>query len=188
MAALSGGCIFSPHKDDDPPKPKPPVVYPPRNTPQNAVLFLTVAWANRDSVQIDSLYADEYTGSSIDLTESNPENLSFVKSDEVRSVGAMALSTSIVTVSMDFGLQQGWLEGSYATDPPEWRWVQIPSANIYINDGVKGEYRAQYPEAGNTWIFEFTLKPTYPNGPSEQPVWQIVRWVETRDENGGGGP
>ena len=184
LAALGGGCIFSPHKDDDPPTPKPPRVYPVRNTPKNAVLYLTYAWEDRDSVRIDSVYADDYVGSSVDLTDPNAENLNFAKSDEVRTVGALALSHTIVTVTMDFGVPFGWEQDHYVSDPPDWVYVRIPTFTIYIQDPAQdgGEYRARSPEAGKTWFFEFTLKPTYPNGPSADPVWQIVRWVESRDE------
>lgn len=182
LAALGGGCIFSPHKDDDPPTPKPPRVYPVRNTPKNAVLYLTYAWEDRDSVRIDSVYADDYEGTSIDLVD--PANPSFIfhKSDEVRTVGAMALTQNIQTIDVDFALPAGWIEGNYASDPPEWRYVQIPSPNIYIHDIVEGEYRAR-PQGGETWIFEFTLRPTYPNGTAEEAVWEIVKWVESRSTN-----
>lgn len=180
MAALGGGCIFSPHKDDDPPPPK-VIVYPKLDSPKNAVLFLTVAWSNRDSVMIDSVYADDYTGNSIDLTDDTPEPLPFTKSDEVRAVQQMAESQSIVAVSMDFGVPFGWQEGHYSGDPADWVYVQIPSANIYLNDSVQGEYRAQYPEVGNTWIFEFKVKPVS-NGTAD-PVWKIVEWKEERATN-----
>jgi len=180
MVALGGGCIFSPHKDDDPPPPK-VIVYPKLDSPKNAILFLTIAWSNRDSVMIDSVYADDYAGNSIDLTDPTPETLPFTKSDEKRAVHQMAESQSIVTVSMDFGVQGGWHEDHYASDPPDWRYVQIPAANIYVNDAVLGEYRAQYPEPGKTWIFEFKVKPV-PNG-TPDPVWKIVEWVESRATN-----
>jgi hypothetical protein len=179
LVGVLGGCIFSPDKGKDPPI-KPPVVYPKRDTPKNAVLFMTVAWGARDSAQIAAVYADDYQGSSNDLSDPSAQNLSFVKSDEVRAVGAMALSQNIVTATMDFGIQGGWFEEHYVSDPPDWRYVQIPSFSIYVKDLVLGEYSAKSPRNGETWIFEFTLRPTYPNGPSGEPVWEIVKWVESR--------
>lgn len=173
------GCIFSPEKGKKPPT-KPPVVYPKRDTPKNAVYFLTIAWGARDSAQIDTVYADDYQGTSNDLTDDTAQNLSFVKSDEIRAVGAMALSQNIISATMDFGLQSGWIEDHYVSDPPDWRYVQIPSFTIYVNDPTIGEYSAKSPRNGETWIFEFTLRPTYPNGPSGQAVWEIVKWVESR--------
>jgi hypothetical protein len=178
---LGSGCIFSPDRGNGGPPPKPIVVYPKRITPKSAVLFLTIAWSARDSAQIDSVYADDYEGTSNDLNDPTAQNLRFVKSDEVRAVGAMALSSNIVTTSMYFGPTETWIEDHYVSDPPEWRYVQIPSFEIYVNAGADGEFRAKHPGAiSQTWLLEFTLRPTYPNGPSGEPVWEIVKWVENR--------
>jgi len=181
VGALCAGCIFSPKRDDDGGGgPPPPPVYPKRDTPKNAILYLTLAWANRDSVRIDSVYADDYVGESLDLVSPGSVTLNFAKSDEVHSVGAMAVSQSVLKAEMDFGVQVGWVEGNYASDPPDWRYVQIPSFRIYVNDTVKGEYRAESPTAKIIWTFEFTLRPDPVLSTPEEPVWEIVRWTESR--------
>jgi len=181
---LAAGCIFSPEKSKGKVIPPPPIEFPPRDTPKNAVLYLTRAWSARDSVRIDSVYADEYTGTSNDATDPTAQNLTFVKSDEVRAVGALALSRTLTSaITMDFGLESGWFETQYVSDPPDWRVVQIPSFSITLNDSEKGEFSAKSPRPKETIIFEFALKPTYPNGPSGGQVWEIVRWTETRTTN-----
>jgi len=184
IAFLGAGCIFSPDKKPPGGIIKPPVVYPKRLTAKSAVKFLTIAWSERDSAQIDSVYADDYLGTSNDLDDPTAQNLSFVKSDEVHAVGAMARNPNIVSTSMDFGLSENWVEDHYVTDPPDWRYVQIQNFEIYVNAGSV-EYRAKYPNPviSQTWFFEFTLRPTYPNGPTGEPVWEIVRWTENRAKN-----
>jgi hypothetical protein len=181
LCALCAGCIFSPKKDDGGGGVVvPPPVYPKRDSPKNAILYLTLAWENRDSVRIDSVYADDYAGTSSDLTDPNDIPLNFAKSDEVRLVGNMAQSQSIVSVDMDFGIQGGWIEGNYASDPPDWRYVQIPSFTIYVNDSAEGEWRATYPAPKIIWRLEFTLRPDPDLSTPSEPVWQVVRWVEDR--------
>lgn len=184
VAVLGSGCIFSPKKDPNRRDPPPPRVYPQRNTPKNAVLYLAYAWSDRDSVRIDSVYAADYEGNSLDLTDPIPGNEKFFKSDEVHIVGAMAKNRNIVKTEMDFGLQGGWFESSYVSDPPDWRYVQIPSFRIYVNAGADGEFLAKYPGTkAETWILEFTMRPTYPAWAGGEVVWEIVRWVENRQNS-----
>jgi len=174
---LGGGCIFSPKRGGGTP-PKDPVVYPPLNSPKNAVWFFQTAWSARDSTMIDSVYTDDYTGTSTDLTDTSPTTLDFVKSDEVRAVGAMALSQSIVRADMDLGPRENWDETHYLGDPPDWQTVQIRDFSIYVTD-VIGEFRVKSTGSGETWVFEFTMRP---DGPAGEQVWKIVRWVENRQK------
>ena len=181
LCALCAGCIFSPKKDDSGGGVvEPPPDYPKRDTPKNAILYLTLAWENRDSVRIDSVYADNYVGTSSDLTDPNDVPLTFAKSDEVRLVSNMAKSQSIVKVDMDFGLQAGWSEGNYVSDPPDWYYVLIPSFTIYVNDSVEGEKQATSPAPKTIWRFEFTVRPDPDLSSPADTVWQVVRWVEDR--------
>ena len=161
----------------------PPVfVYPDQSTPKHTVLRMAAAVVRRDSVMTDSVYADDYEGTSIDLRDPSPETLTFTKADEIGAVGAMARSSSIISVVMDLGLPAGWNEIHYASDPPGWIAVQIPAYSIYVNDTVQGEYQTQSPAPGETILFELTLKPITPapSSPTDT-TWTIVRWVESRD-------
>jgi len=183
VGTLASGCIFSPKKDKDIPPDKPPISYTKRNTAKGAVQYLSQAWTNRDSVRIDSVYADDYGGESIDLTDPNAQNLTFVKSDEVRTVGALALAQEITYTNMNLNLPGTWIEFSLASDPPEWRTIQVPNFKIEVLAGVNEGFSVTSPHGGELWLFEFTLRPTYPDGPSAEPVWEIVRWKESRSKN-----
>lgn len=183
VGVLGAGCIFSPDRGDGPPPKTTP--YSIRNTPIGAIYYLQQAWSNRDSVRIDSVYATDYQGTSQDLTDlNNPTTLTFYKSDEVRSVARLARSPT-VSVSMNFFSYTDWVTSRYVSDPPEWVSFQIQIFTIYLNDTsvIDGEYEARSPKSGFVWFFEFTLRPTYPNGPTADPVWEIVRWKEVRDKN-----
>jgi len=142
---------------------------------------MSMAVGNRDSVVTASVYADEYQGSSIDMTDPNAVTLQFTKGDEVRVVGAMAMSSSITFVKMDLYVQASWLQTHDAGDPPGWATIQIPSYRIQINDLIEGDYLVQAPSSGISQIFEYTLKPTTPDSSSPtDTTWTIVRWTESR--------
>lgn len=143
---------------------------------------MAAAFERRDSVRTDSVYADDYEGTSVDMADPVPATFTFHKSDEVRIVSKMTLSNSITYIRVDFGPQNTWSRVQYASDPPEWVTLQIPHFIIEVNDAVQGEFRASSPSPGVIQIFEFSLRPTFPNGPSGTPVWEVVRWVENRSE------
>ncbi|HKQ20272.1 MAG TPA: hypothetical protein VJW75_11055 [Candidatus Eisenbacteria bacterium] len=185
MATLGGGCIFSPDRSKDPPKDKQPVVYLPRDTAARAVEYLSLAWENRDSVRIDSVYADDYEGTSVDLVDQAQPSFIFHKSDEVHSVGALAQATEITYVDMDLKVGT-WNEFHYSTDPPDWWTVQVPYFKIEVRDVLGNGFSATSPKTGESWIFEFTLRPTYPSWANGAPVWEIVKWVESRNKLGQG--
>ena len=172
-------------KKDGPLKPIPPapIVYPDRSTPENALLYMTIAFSNRDSVRTDSIYADDYEGTSTDLIDPSQPTFVFAKSDEIKVVAAMAQSSSITYVNVDFKHPNTWASFHYATDPPEWVTIQIPNFIIEVHELTDG-FTARSPASGETWIFEFTLKPTTPDlsSPTDT-TWQIVRWVESRSLN-----
>ena len=174
VGALSGGCIFSPEKGK---KVIPPVVYPKRNTPQNALLFLRKAWESKDSLQIAAVYADDYAGSSIDLTDPGSTTLDFAKSDEVHAVHWLAINQNITFLQMELYSKDSWIEVHYAGDPSDWVTLQIPHFKIEVRDLNNNGYVATDSGDGETWIFEFTLRPT---GPPSDPIWEIVKWTESR--------
>ena len=163
----------------DPPLPQPGIAYPSRSTPKNAILYLTTAFAKRDSVRTDSIYADDYLGSSTDMTDPGSVTLTFTKGDEVRIVGRLALNQQITFVEMDFKSPDSWNETHYLNDPAEWVTVQIPHFKITVLAGSGNGIVANSDASGETWIFEFTVKPT--TGPSGT-TYQIVRWVESRSQ------
>jgi len=167
--------------DDNPtkPEPSPGIVYPIRSTPKNAVLYLAVAFANRDSVATDSVYADDYEGSSVDMLDPVAGTLTFTKADEVRAVGGLALDQHITFVEMDLKSLDSWNETHYANDPSDWVTVQIPHFKITVFASSGEGFVANSDASGETWIFEFTVKPT--NGPSGT-TYQVVRWVESRTQ------
>lgn len=170
---------------DAPTKPpsQTPFVYPTRSTPENALLYMAAAFERRDSVRTDSVYADEYEGSSVDMTDPIPLVFHFPESDEVRIVSKMSQSSSISFIRVDFGSTNTWLRSHTVADPPEWVTLQIPSFIIEVHDAIEGEFRTSAPSPGVTQVFEFTLKPTTPDSTSPtDTTWVIVRWVESRSQ------
>src|SRR6202008_3783079 len=110
-----------------------------------------------------SVYDDSYEGSSTDLTDPSSVAFTFTKADEVRIVGALALSTSILRTQINLGLAGGWIHTHYASDPPGWIAVQVPAYSIHINDLANGEYEVRSPGIGRMQTLEFTLQPTSPD-------------------------
>ena len=180
---MGAGCIFSPKRDPDiKPPDRPPTTFAPRDTPKNAILYLTQAWSARDSVRIDSVYAVEYAGTSSDLLDpNNPVELSFTKSDEVRVVSRMALDQSIQYAKMEFYSQNTWNEEHLLSDPADYRTVTVPFFKIeVIYVAAEDGWAVTSPTSGQTWLFNFTLRPTYPSWAAGKAVWEIVRWEEQR--------
>lgn len=183
VLVLAAPLLFLGCGGDTPTKPKTSqyILYPIRSTPKNAVLYMAVAFANRDTVRTDSVYADDYEGASTDLTDLSPTTFVFFKSDEIRALGNMARSNSITLVQMDLGSPAGWLQVHNLADPPDWTTIQVPSFHIYVNDTVEGELSVRAPASGQINVFEFTLRPTTPDPTSPtDTTWAIVRWRESR--------
>jgi hypothetical protein len=155
-------------------------LYPDRSTPTNTLIRLASAFARRDSVVTASVYADDYDGSSIDMTDPNADTLSFNRGDEVRAVGAMALSGGIYFTRMELYSQATWSQFHNVTDPPNWITIQIPHFTIEIRDASGADFTATSESPGDTWIFEFTLKPTPDTSSPTDTTWTIARWVESR--------
>src|SRR5258708_7594973 len=81
LALVFTSCIFSPGKDDRPPPPTPPVVYPPLNTPEATLEALREGYENRDSAEIKLVYDIDYQGTSFDPATLNP--FSLTRQDEI---------------------------------------------------------------------------------------------------------
>jgi hypothetical protein len=148
-------------------------VYPPRNSPENAILYLKAAWENKDSVRVDSVYAEDYLGTSV--WQSDPGgsvSLSFAKTDEVRAVGGLYLDQQISNVTLDFKPPSGWQKYQYSSDPPSYIAINIPYPKISV---TRGETTYEVTE---TTSFEFTLKPVA-SAPDDT-LWEIIRWNEVR--------
>lgn len=164
------------------PEPAKPFVYSDRSTPDNTLFRMTQAVSRRDSVVTASVYADDYQGSSTDMTDPNPTTLQFNKTDEVRAVAGMASSSTITAIVMDLFPNTTWFHTHYVADPVGWITIQVPYYTIYVNDIVAGEYETRSPASGRTSVFEFTLKPTTPDATSPtDTTWTIVRWKEVVD-------
>lgn len=176
LAALTllSGCIFSPEKKA-PRKTVPKIEYLKPISPSSALQNLIAAYQNRDSVQTDLVYADDYDGTSTD--PSLPTQIpAFSKADEVRHVGRLKLDPNIVSVFLDLGSLGTWqvLDG-YASDPPGWKIIPINNQTVRIEDIS----RATTWQSQNQ-VIEYTFKPTFvPGAPAEEDTtWTVVRWTE----------
>lgn len=128
----------------------------------------------------DSVYANDYEGTSQDLIDPSPVNLTFTKSDEIKVVRGMAMA-SLTYVNFDLYSQATWPHVYYASDPPDWITIQIPYFKIEVRGASGDGYTARSPSAGETWLFEFTLRPTTPSPTSPtDTTWSVVRWAESR--------
>ncbi|HKQ18197.1 MAG TPA: hypothetical protein VJW75_00490, partial [Candidatus Eisenbacteria bacterium] len=123
---------------------------------------MTIAFSNLDSVRTDSVYADDYEGRSTDLVDPSQPTFVFDKALEIKVVAAMAQSSAITYVGVDFLHPSTWNRFSYATDPPEWVTIQVPYFRIEVRDFADG-FTALSPVAGVTQVFEFTLRPITPD-------------------------
>ena len=141
----------------------------------SALQNLVAAYQNRDSVQTDSVYANDYDGTSTD--PSLPTQIpAFSKTDEVRHVGRLKLDPNIVSVFLDLGAPNTWqvLDG-YASDPVGWKIIPINNQTVRIEDIS----RATTWQSQNQ-VIEYTFKPTFvPGAPAEEDTtWTVVRWTE----------
>ena len=171
-AAVLGGC-----GDDDPPigcDVCPPPGYPALTTPQNTLEAMQKAYVSRDSVETKQVYDPSYVGTSTNLNDPPGNQIStFTFSDEVDHVVALAKSTTISSILLDFGPSSSWTRLS-SDDPshPEWAVLQIGAGSFHaeIYDGPT-LYSAQ-----STYPMTFTFIPTVV-APGDT-TWKIVRWNE----------
>jgi hypothetical protein len=170
-AALLGGC-----GGDDPvkPPPPPPTGYPARTTPQHVLEALTMSYANRDSMEYKSLYDSSYVGTSTDLSDPPGTQVStFRFSDEVAHIVALARTTTISAVFVDFGPSSSWTRlPSDDVTHPEWAQIQLSSIHLEIFDG-QSAYEAL---STNPMVFQFS--PRLDSSSPTDTLWRIVRWNE----------
>lgn len=169
LLSLAGtGCLFSP--DEKPPKPVKPIVYKDPTSPVAVLENMITAYVNRDSVQTELVYDDNYAGASNDPS-GIVGSFTTTKAVEVRHVGALRLSTSIVSVFLDLGNPAAWsILPPLASDPPDWVEIQINNQTIAIQTQSGSGL-----ESTNQTL-TYTFKPT-----EESPTrttWKIIRWTE----------
>lgn len=174
LAVGSAGCIFSPKKDTKTPPVNPPAVYVLPSYPADALQNLVTAYVNRDSVRCIAVYADDYLGSSKDLTDPNsPPELVFHKQDELNHVGALYHASSITEVIFNIGSPGTWTRlTSDDANHPDWAVIQVVSHDVEVTDGA-----TRY-EAKGTNPFIFKFKPTLDSSMPSDTMWTVVRWVE----------
>lgn len=167
LAAISG-C-----GKDNPVKPQiQPPKYLPSSTPQNTLENLRRAYTSRDTTGYDSLFAISYTGTSVDNTAlGGGAVLNFTKSDEERHIGALARTTSITSIILQF--PPALSRYTDAGDPPGWATVQVssPRIEIYGNSISMGIH------SNETMDFKFAPTSPSPGSPTDT-TWKIVSWVE----------
>ncbi len=175
---LVGGCIFSPTHIDKGCKDctKPPPIYPLPSDPYNVMAAYKIAYEARDSVEMNRLYDTDYIGTSID--QSNPQSilqLTFSKAEEVSSVGAMAKTTSITSVSLQ--IPPSLLRETDLAQPT-WALIQLPPSTVSLTIDDAGTSRVI---ESNKSSFEFRFAPTTPDSTSPtDTTWKIIRWSELR--------
>jgi hypothetical protein len=164
-AAVLGGC----GSDDDPMKPPPGPSYPALTSPQHVLEALLLSYQSRDSTEYDSLYDHNYVGTSTDLNDNVIST--FLFNDEIGHMRALARSTTISSIVLDFGPLSSWTRLA-SDDPshPEWAVVQIPSSRGDIYDG-QTSYTFQ---PINPMTFAFTPTVAAPG----DTTWKIIRWTE----------
>ena len=172
-AAVLGGCGSDEGPPTGPDPPRPPR-YPERTTPYHVLEALALSYVNRDSIEYKSLYDSSYVGTSTDLNAPPASQVStFRYADEISHIRALARTTTIVSVVLDFGPPFTWTRlPSDDVTHPEWAMIQLApgSWRVEIYDGAT-LYTTQA-----THPMTFAFKPTVA-APGDT-TWKIVRWNE----------
>lgn len=178
--AFVAASVFSGCGEDSPTKPPPggggPPVYPVLSTPQNVLTALEIAYSHRDSTETKALYDSSYVGESQDMTDNSFESFSYA--DEVRHVAILARSTTITSVTCEFGPPASWTRfGSSDPSHPDWAVIQLSGSSFLIE--VSDVAVSQFEVSGAGELFEFLFKPTAPESTSPtDTLWKIVHWSE----------
>jgi hypothetical protein len=179
---IQSGCIFSPKSDDGDGPVTPPPVYDVQSSPDRVLHDLTLAYQNRDSLEIKELYDSTYVGTSPDLGDPPGTQLSqFSFVDEVEHVAALARSTTISSLLFSLGSETSWTRlSSDNPSHPDWAVIQISGSNldIEITDNSTG---TTYIAKGALEFFTFRFAPSTPKPSSPtDTLWKIIEWQETR--------
>jgi hypothetical protein len=179
IAGLAAGCGTKDHivapTPPDPYQGHP--LYPMLFDPYNVMDALRIAYEARDSVEIKKLYDDNYTGTSIDLTApGGPLQLDFTKADEVRHVAAMAKSTSITNITLQW--PPALTREQDLGDPPGWTTIRLLPNTVRLEVSDQATIRSIQSDQEQ---FEFKFIPTTPApGSPTDTLWSIIRWSEVR--------
>jgi hypothetical protein len=173
VALALGGCGGD---DDNPVDPGDGVpLRPGRETPENTLMELELAYSSRDSVWTKEIYDSTYTGESVDLA--NPgQTINFTYPDEVRHVAALA-SIPGLAVYLDLGGPPIW-DRLPSDDPshPEWSILQVSGTSFRI-EIIQGD--TAYGAIGEAGTFqEFAFAPHLDATSQTDTLWRIVRWRE----------
>jgi hypothetical protein len=172
LAACLAGC-----GKDNPVKPdNKPLAYPILSSPQNVLTALAESYSRRDSVETKIIYDSTYVGTSVDLTEPpQSQFLTFHYFDEIEHVAALARSTTITSVVLDFGGPLIRLPSDDSVHP-EWAVIQIPGSNMQLVI-----YDTPNPSSLDATgeFMKFKFRPSAPefSSPTDT-LWRIVRWEE----------
>lgn len=167
---IIAGCGLKPDKIIDPGKP--PHIYPARTAPESVLVYLSKAWEQRDSLAADTIYADDYSGTSTDRTEETPSIIPFTKTDEVAAFANIAKDQSITATGMNL-FPTTWQRQINTLDPPDWVTIKVVTIDIFLQKGLDNELRAHSESE-----FSFSMRPFVP-APGDT-LWEIVRWNEKR--------
>jgi hypothetical protein len=173
VALALGGCGGD---DDNPVDPGDGVpLRPGRETPENTLLELELAYSSRDSVWTKEIYDTTYTGESVDINDLG-QTIDFTYQDEVQHVAALARTPGL-SAYLELGATAIW-DRLPSDDPshPEWSIIQV-SGSSYRIEIIQGD--TAYGAIGETGTFqEFAFAP-YPDATSQTgTLWRIVRWRE----------
>lgn len=135
----------------------------------NAILYLKAAWVNRDSLAADTVYADNYVGTS---SESGVQLPPFAKTDEIQALAGVEKDPTVTGVIVDFKDPINWTYTAYSSDPPSWVAYSIFQPRISVFT-TTDEQRADA-----STFFEFKMQPQVV-APGDT-LWQIIRWTESQ--------
>ena len=143
------------------------------STPSLVLRNLELAYSRRDTTEYDSLFDDNYTGTSTEYDSGVSEVLDFTKADETAHIRALKRSTSISMIRLQFPSTLQWYTDGF--DPPGWATIGITYLTLTIDDN---------PSSFNvspTVLMAFKFSPTAPatSSPTDT-TWKIIRWTELR--------
>jgi hypothetical protein len=166
LASSLAGCDSS--TGPPPPPPPPPFQYPAPNSPGSALLIYKYAWELKDTVQVASILADDYQGSSTD--QGDGITLTFTKADEVRALGGLTRDASVISVDVELGSPSTWHRFTYSSDPAGWATLLVANPRISMSRTLD-EFMT-----GSSNTMEFTFRPVSIAGTDT--TWSLVRWSE----------
>lgn len=152
--------------------PKPAPGYLALTSPENALVTMIRAYANRDTTELGLVYDDAYQGTSLDTDDLYPVILNFNKRDEIQHVATLAHIPSITSVSVS--LNPVIRRYSDSADPAGWASLQNPIRAVEVNDGATSHSVYLSYET-----LTYKVIPTTPDGTSPtDTTWKIIRWSE----------